>query len=107
MPLAFDTFEAALSPAAGFTDSTTVVFSTFPGAALTVVFFVGFCSGSRKSSARFLIDLLAFAGAATVASSFWTLVDSAFFEADFEVGFSTVVVLTFLVVTLGSVAPVA
>jgi hypothetical protein len=91
-----------------------LVFETFDEAlsGLTVVvFFAGFSSGSRKSSARFLVDLVVLAGASSL-TSFLALVAvvvvvSVFLRADFGAGFSTVVVLTFLVVTLGSDAPVA
>lgn len=110
LALVLETLDEALSPDAGLLDSDTVTFSTFPGATLTVVFFAGFSWGSRKSSARFLVDLVDFAGAAvagvSLLTSFLTLVVSVFLRADLGAGFSAVVVLTFLVVTLGSDAPV-
>ena len=91
-----------------------VTFSTFPGAVLTVVVFLtGFSSGSRKSSARFLVDRVSLVDVATGAASLVSVlalvvvavVVSVFLSADLGAGFSTTVVLTFLVVTLGSDAP--
>lgn len=112
MALVFETFDAALS---GLTVSVTVTFSTFPGAVLTVVVFLtGFSSsGSRKSSARFLVDRVVLVDVATEAASLISflalgavvVVVSVFLSADLGAGFSTTVVLTFLVVTLGSDAP--
>lgn len=111
MALVFETFDAALS---GLTVSVTVTFSTFPGVDLTVVVFLtGFSSGSRKSSARFLVDRVSLVDVATGAASLVSflalvvvvVVVSIFLRADFGAGFSTTVVLTFLVVTLGSDAP--
>ena len=112
MALVFETFDAALS---GLTVSVTVTFSTFPGVDLTVVVFLtGFSSGSRKSSARFLVDRVSLVDVATGAASLVSflalvvvvvVVVSVFLRADFGAGFSTTVVLTFLVVTLGSDAP--
>lgn len=104
LAFAFETFDEALS-AAGLTDSVTVTFSTFPGATLTVVFFTGFSSGSKKSSARFLVDLEGLVDAAVDSTSFLGFAVSVFLRADLGAGFSTIVVLTFLVVTLGSDAP--
>ena len=113
LALVFETFDEALS---GWTVSVTVTFSTFPGAVLTTVFVfltgfsAGFSSGSRKSSARFLVDRVSLVDVATGVASFLALVVvvvtvSVFLRADFGAGFSTIVVLTFLVVTLGSDAP--
>jgi len=111
LALVFETFDAALS---GLTVSVTVTFSTFPGVDLTVVVFLtGFSSGSRKSSARFLVDRVSLVDVATGAASLVSflalvvvvVVVSIFLRADFGAGFSTTVVLTFLVVTLGSDAP--
>ena len=92
LALAFETFDEALS-------GLTAVFAGFSS------------SGSKKSSARFLVDLVALAGASSL-TSFLALVAvvvvvSVFLRTDFGAGFSTVVVLTFLVVTLGSDAPIA
>lgn len=76
-----------------------------------VVFFAGFSSGSKKSSARFLVDLVALVDASSLTSFLglvaMVVVVSVFLRDDFGAGFSTVVVLTFLVVTLGSDAPIA
>lgn len=113
LALVFETFDAALS---GLTVSVTVTFSTFPGVDLTVVVFLtGFSSGSRKSSARFLVDRVSLVDVATGAASLVSflalvvvvvvVVVSVFLRADFGAGLSTTVVLTFLVVTLGSDAP--
>jgi hypothetical protein len=115
--LVFETFDEALS--AGLIVSMTVTFSTFPGVVLTIVVFftgfsTGFSSGSRKSSARFLVDRVVLVDVATGAASLVSflalvmvvVVVSVFLRADLGAGFSTTVVLTFLVVTLGSDAPV-
>jgi hypothetical protein len=101
----------------------TVTFSTFPGVFLTTVVFLmgfstgfstGFSSGSRKSSARFFVDRVVLVDVATGTASLTSflalvvvvVVVSVFLRADLGAGFSTIVVLTFFVVTLGSDAPI-
>jgi hypothetical protein len=115
LALVFETFDEALS---GWTVSMTVTFSTFPGVFLTTVVFLtgfstGFSSGSRKSSALFFVDRVVLVDVATGAASLTSflalvvvvVVVSVFLRADLGAGFSTIVVLTFFVVTLGSDAP--
>jgi hypothetical protein len=97
--LVLETLDEALS---GLTDFATVIFSAFPGVTVTVALTIG----ASSCSAFFFVDLVDRAGATTVASTLTTFL-SVFLGAVAGVGFSTIVVLTFLVVTLGSDAPVS